>query len=188
MTDAIQEWEDQSVPAGPDFSINVDLFAALTELLGYEPSEPEPVVVLAQYVYSVAKDYGLSDSSDLTGDHLARVIPPPLTTELIEHYFGTAEPDAWAEYLRDRLYGVLIELARDEDARRSLNKAKLLSEAAFLKIAQVGWNLEARDTRPELPIQPARISVDGQIIDADIPVARSDTKRTHVHRDVDDLD
>lgn len=184
MTDAIQEWEDQSVPAGPDFSINVDLFAALTELLGYEPSEPEPVVVLAQYVYSVAKDYGLSDSSDLTGDHLARVIPPPLTTELIEHYFGTAEPDAWAEYLRDRLYGVLIELARDEDARRSLNKAKLLSEAAFLKIAQVGWNLEARDTRPELPIQPARISVDGQIIDADIPVARSDTKRTHVHRDV----
>lgn len=133
--------------------VNVDLFKALTSVLGAAPTEATPVVVLSAYLHSLAKDYGLSDSQSLSGDHLNRVRPPldiaPWLTELLG---GELEP----EFLRDRVYRAFVELAQDSDARRLINRREPLTETGVLKLAQVHWNIERTETRPLLPVRSAQ--------------------------------
>lgn len=133
--------------------VNVDLFQALTSVLGAAPTEATPIVVLSAYLHFLAKDYGLSDSQSLSGDHLNRVRPPldiaPWLTDLLG---GEPEP----EFLRDRVYRAFVELAQDSDARRLINRREPLSETGVLKLAQVHWNVERTETRPLLPVRSAQ--------------------------------
>lgn len=133
--------------------VNVDLFQALTSVLGAAPTEAAPTVILSAYLHFLAKDYGLSDSQSLSGDHLNRVRPPlaiaPWLTDLLG---GEPEP----EFLRDRVYRAFVELAQDSDARRLINRRQPLSEIGVLKLAQVHWNVERTETRPLLPVRSAQ--------------------------------
>lgn len=146
----------------PGLEINADLFAALLEVVGRPPAEPEPIIVLSQYLYSLTSGYGLSDSSELSGAHLDDLDPPAMTAPLIDHYLGLGSAQVNAEDLRNQLYSVFVELSGEERARRLLNKAKPIHEVGLLLVAQVCWNLEARGSRVSLPIKPG--------VGGDIPV------------------
>jgi len=133
--------------------INVDLFQALTSVLEASPTEATPVVVLSAYLHSLAKEYGLSDSQNLTGEHLNSFRPPPrITPWLSDMLGGELEP----EFLRNRVYRAIVELAQNSEARRLINRRGHLSETGALMLAQVHWNIERTETRPLLPIQSAQ--------------------------------
>jgi tetratricopeptide (TPR) repeat protein len=136
-----------------ELQINVDLFEALVEVLGAEPSQPEPVVILAAHLYQLSKGYGLSESSDLTESQLERAFVPEPAVALVQHYFGDEASSTAADSFRDRLYSVFLNLSRRSDVRKLLNKNEPLSETGLLTVAQIFWNLEAGVTRQKLPIR-----------------------------------
>lgn len=155
-----------------ELEINVALFDALITVLKRKPTEPEPVVLLAAYLLSLAQDYGLSDSQHLKGHHLERVEPPAQAAAFISHCIANADVVADAEIVRERLYSVFVELSQDEFARTALNRAARISDVGLRKVAQVCWNIDATN-RPMLPIQPrvAKDSSPARVID--IPVKAS---------------
>lgn len=169
-----------------ELQIDGDLFEALEKVLGREPTEAEPVVILAAYVHSLAKGYGLSDSQRLPESQLGRGDPPAPAKPLIQHFLAEGSFDG--EVLRDRLYDIFVALAEDGRARRVLNENAPLSAVGLLKAAQILWNLEATASRPRLPILSGQtITTRGGTVRADIkvPGANDDfatmtwTKRTN---------
>ena len=140
----------------PKLEVNGDLFQALTSVLGAAPTEATTIVVLSAYLHSIAKEYGLSDSQSLNGDHLNRIRPPlEIAPWLADLLGGELEP----EFLRNRLYGAFVELAQDSEIRRLINRREPLSETGVLKIAQAHWNIERTDARPLLPIRSGQAIV-----------------------------
>lgn len=157
------------MPDDAELEINVSLFKALNTVLKRKPTEPEPVVLLATYLLSLAQGYGLSDSQHLKGHHLERVGPPPQAAAFISHCIANADIVVDAEIVRERLYSVFVELSQDEDARTALNRAARISDVGLRKVAQVCWNIDAT-SRPMLPIQPRVAKDSGSLRVIDIPV------------------
>jgi hypothetical protein len=152
--------------------ITHDLSDALVAILGAEPTEPEPVVVLSAYLHGLAKGYGLSESQLLTESQLERAEPPEPARKLVNYFLGGGAESIDGGLLRDLLYSVFDELSRDSRARKALNKNEPLSEVGLLKVAQIFWNLEASETRRSLPIPSGQyITIEsGETVRADIKV------------------
>lgn len=148
-----------------------DLSDALGLVLGRTPETPEPIVVLAWYLDSLAKEYGLSESLDLDISPLDRVAIPAAGAAVIDHYLGGAEGRLDIDALRDRLYSVFVELSDDRDARGLINKNQPLSDIGLLHLAQIYWNLEGISSRAKLPIRPGQqIATPSGRVAADIKV------------------
>ena len=153
----------------PELKITSALLDSFRTVLGREPTEAEPVVILAAYVHRLADGHGLSDSADLAQDPVEFAGPPAAGAPLITHFLPEACEPIDGEALRDRLYSVVVELADDVSALRQLHSAPLTGED-LLKVAQIFWNLTGTATRRRLPIRPGKISVRGALVAADIPV------------------
>lgn len=148
-----------------------DLSDALSLVLGRTPETPEPVVVLAWYLDSLAKEYGLSESLDLDISPLDRVAIPAAGAAVIDHYLGGAEGHLDLDALRNRLYAVFVEISGDREARGLLNKNQPLSDIGLLHLAQIYWNLEGTSSRAKLPIRPGQqIAAPAGTVAADIKV------------------
>lgn len=149
-----------------------ELSDALVAILGAAPTDPEPVVLLSAYLHGLAKGYGLSESQHLLESQLERTDPPDPAVSVINHFLSD-EPGPIDGYsLRDRLYSVFVDLSRDPQARKALNRNEPLSEVGLLKVAQVFWNLEASATRRLLPISSGQTVTtrSGTTLRADIKV------------------
>jgi tetratricopeptide (TPR) repeat protein len=155
---------------GPELEITADLAEAFVRVLGAEPTEPEPVVVLAAYLDSVAKGYGLSGSLQLPDSQFERADPPSQALPLIDHFLAEGDAEFDEDCLRDRLYSVFVELSGDRSSRQILNRNEPLSDVGLLYLGQVYWNLEATGARPALPIKPGPITTYGKQLTADVPV------------------
>lgn len=153
----------------PELKITSALLDSFRTVLGREPTEAEPVVILAAYVHRLADGHGLSDSADLAQDPVEFAGPPAAGAPLITHFLPEACEPIDGEALRDRLYSVVVELADDVSALRQLHSAPLTGED-LLKVAQIFWNLTGTATRRRLPIRPGKINVRGALVAADIPV------------------
>ncbi|MEU4483208.1 ATP-binding protein [Micromonospora sp. NPDC023966] len=147
-----------------------DLSDALSWVLGAAPTTPAPVVVLAAYLDSLAKGYGLSDSPKVVDvGPLERVDPPASAVALINHYFADGGPSVDADSLRDRLYSVFADLSQDRRARSILDKNQPLTDIGLLYVGQIYWNLEGTPARPKLPIRAGQVViVAGKQVYADI--------------------
>ena len=163
-----------AVVAHSELKVDGDLFAALTSWAQQQPEHAEldrvlrehpadqpvaapPLVVVAALINALAKDYGLSEHEDLSGNQFDRVTPPQQNEPLLRACLPEIAQDADA--LCGRLYGVVVRLSEDPAARRFLHMSVPVSDVGFRKIAQVYWNLEQNDQRPKLPIRS------GQVID-----------------------
>jgi tetratricopeptide (TPR) repeat protein len=160
---------------GPsDLEISADLSDALRRVLREAPTEPDPTVVVAACLETLAKGYGLSESQHVAQDPLERAGLPTPAQVLLHHVFAAGEAELEADTLRDRLHDVFAELAQLPDARRQLNSNQPLTETELLTLGQIYWNLEGTPARDRLPIRPGKIvkrtrSGSGQVR-ADIPV------------------
>ncbi|SCL25874.1 AAA ATPase domain-containing protein [Micromonospora rhizosphaerae] len=153
----------------PGLELTKDLSDALSSVLGAAPTTPAPVVVLAAYLDSLAKGYGLSESLELDVGLLERVDLPASAVALINHYLASGGASLDEDSLRDRLYSVFADLSQDRRARSILNKSQPLSELGLLHLGQIYWNLEATQARPKLPIRPGQVvTVAGKQVRADI--------------------
>ena len=136
------------------FSLTKDLLAAFVEIAGGEPTEVEPVVVLAAYFDALAKEYGLSESLYLDVDPIERTEQIEPVMKIVKHYLRGEEPPFGADLVRARLYVAISAVASDPQARLRLNRNHPLTEVKVLHLAQIYWNLEATPDRPKLPIKP----------------------------------
>lgn len=151
--------------------VTKELSDALALVRGTVPKEPDAVVVLAWFVDSLAKEYGLSESLELAEGRLERMQVPNVAADVIAHYLGRRGHYPDEGVLRDRLYEVFVELSGNSDARAVLNRNQPLSEVGLLHVAQIYWNLEGNDARPRLPIRAGQaIMVAGKPLLAEIPV------------------
>jgi len=159
------------MPNNAELRITTDIVDALDMHRGSKPTTPAPVVILAAFLDSLAKSYGLSESGRIDEDPLGRISLPPAAGALISHYLADGAAQMEADAVRSRLYHVFVELSGNVDVQRALNKSKPLTELAVLHLAQVYWNLEGNYERPKLPIRPRAITVQGGgSVLADIPV------------------
>jgi hypothetical protein len=126
--------------------INSELLSGLKSVLGTAPGEATRVVVLAAYLHHLAKEFGLTESTSVDNAHIQP--PAAIATWLSD----VLEGDLGYEFLRDRLYGVFVDIARDSSSRRLVNRRDPLSEVGLLKLAQVHWNIQWSESRPLLPI------------------------------------
>ncbi len=151
--------------------VTKDLSDALHLVLGAVVESPEPVLVLAWYLDSLAKEYGLSESLELDLSPLDRLDLPAPAQTMVNHYLADEDEAVEVDSLRDQLYSVFLALSQDRDARRTLNKRQPMSEMAVMHLAQIYWNLEGNQARPMLPIRTGqRINVAGRQVVADIKV------------------
>jgi hypothetical protein len=130
--------------------LNSELLAAVKSVLGTTPGEATPVVVLAAYIHNLAKEYGLSERASADRAHIRA--PSAIAVWISDVLGGELE---W-EFLRNRLYGAFLDVARSSASRRLVNRRDPLSEVGLLKLAQVHWNLEWSESRPLLPIPAAQ--------------------------------
>lgn len=161
-----------------ELKIDSSLAPAMIDVLGYEPQTAEAVVVLAAYLHSLKEGYGLSEHYELGESHFGHVAPPAAAAALIAQYLDVAEDQLDRETIGDRLYSICVALTEDPQSLRLLNKKAPLSEEGLLKVAQVSWNLEQRDTtRPSLPIasnQPLSMNGAGARAHIKVPGANKD--------------
>lgn len=150
--------------------VTSELSEALALVRGSAPQQPDAVVVLAWFVDSLAKEYGLSDSLELDSGRLERIHVPEAAAGLVNYYLGDGEERLDEDHLRDRLYMVFVELSESPEARNLLNRNQPLSEVGLLYLAQIYWNLEGSDARPRLPIRGGTINHAGRLLKAEIPV------------------
>ena len=155
-----------------ELKITVELVEALDTVLGSKLSTPEPIVLLSRYIDSLAKGFGLSESQD--DEKAARWDPltharrglPKRAVDQIRHFLpesGAKNPDG----VRDRLYTVFVDLARDDTIDPGLVDD-------VLKLGQIYWCLQGSATRPRLPIRKGQsITIDGKTTSADIKVPRA---------------
>jgi hypothetical protein len=112
-----------------ELEISTDLEAALESLMGKEataveepdPTEVKPVVLVAAYVYSLAKEYGLSDSGVIEHSPIQRASPPAVAQPVIEHYLPESRVLDDCDPVRDRLYKEFVRLSEEPRALRALN-------------------------------------------------------------------
>lgn len=161
---------------GPsELAITADLSEALSQVLGADPKEPDPTVVVAACLEALAKGYGLSESLQIDHDPLERADLPAPAKAVLEHFFAAGASGVDSGALRDQIYDLLVQLAEDRDARRQVKSNQPFTEVELLTLGQVYWNLEGTPGRGKLPIRPGPINtVDAtgsrQRIKADIPV------------------
>ncbi|NJC81488.1 ATP-binding protein [Planosporangium mesophilum] len=154
----------------PGLQLTKDLSDALSWVLDVAPTTPVPVVVLAAYLDSLAKGYGLSDSLEVDAvGPLERVDLPASAVALINHYLADGGASVDADSLRDRLYSVFADLSQDRHARSILDKTQPLTDIELLYLGQIYWNLEGTPTRPKLPIRAGQVViVAGKQVSADV--------------------
>jgi hypothetical protein len=161
-----------------ELEITADVSDALTWVLGDAPTGAEPVVVVAASLDKLAKGYGLSESGQFDEDPLERADLPAAAMALLHHLFDGRASELTADALRDRLGGLLVELAGDRDARRRLNSNATPTEIDLLKAGQIYWNLEARGARSGLPLRGGTITTKvgsgSKLVKADIKVPDAD--------------
>ncbi len=150
--------------------INVDLRDSLGALRGEPGEAPDHVDVLAAFLYSLSKGYGLSESQHLVESQLELAEPPEAVAALFGHVVGLDPSSLEGEAVRDALYRVFLDLSGDIECRQSLNRNQPLSESGVLTLAQVFWNIEGTPTRPHLPLRPLG---EVPLRSADIPVQGS---------------
>ncbi|WP_311879726.1 hypothetical protein [Microbacterium forte] len=102
------------------------------------------VLVVAWYLYLLAKGEGLSDASE-TPLH-ARVTIPAEVVLFLQHYFTDLDNE---EALRTSLYTALVEVAAEPAGRETTDM--------LLGISQVFWALSYdKEDRPDLPMKGGR--------------------------------
>ena len=156
-----------------ELEITQDLVEALDKHFVSMLTTPEPVAILAAYLDSLAKSYGLSESGKNDEDPLQRVDLPPRAGALVNHYLADGAALIEVDALRDRLYDVFVELSRNPSARKELNKNTPLTDQGLLQLAQIYWNLEGNDHRRLLPIRPGTITTLDKPMHADIPAPQA---------------
>jgi tetratricopeptide (TPR) repeat protein len=163
--------------ANSEAEITQELSDALIWVLGAVPTDVSAVVVVAACLDRLAKGYGLSESGQNDLDPLEEADLPDPAEALLGQLFGGPTGSLTADDLRDGLYGALVQLADDRDARKMLNANKPLTDRGLLYVGQIYWNLESRGTRTRLPIQPGPINSGNgpgaKQIHADIPVPKA---------------
>jgi len=120
---------DWAMEGSAELEISTDLEAALESLMGKEataveepdPTEVKPVVLVAAYVYSLAKEYGLSDSGVIEHSPIQRASPPAVAQPVIEHYLPESRVLDDCDPVRDRLYKEFVRLSEEPRALRALN-------------------------------------------------------------------
>lgn len=143
---------------GHGLKIDKELEEALKRFACVSAVEVVPVVVVSDYLFSLAKGYGLSDSQHLPESQLGRADPPERMLPWISHYLGEEAVLGDSDYLRNLLYNTVVEMAGDQSVQKALNHNVPLSEVGVLIVAQVAWNLEATPDRNRLPLQPGELS------------------------------
>lgn len=165
-----------------ELEISKDLGDALEFLVGKQataveqtdPKEVEPVVLVAAFVYSLAKEYGLSDSGAIEHSPIRRASPPVVAQSVIEHFMPESRALDDSDRVRDRLYEVFVRLSEEPTALAALNKSQPLSDTGLLKVAQIFWNVEGTEARPQLPMRPERrTDKSGKKVTVDIPDSRT---------------
>lgn len=154
----------------PGLQLTKDLSDALSWVLGEAPTTPVPVVVLAAYLDSLAKGYGLSESLEVDDvGPLERADLPASAVALINHYLADGDASVDADSLRDRLYSVFADLSQSRRARSIVDKKQTLTDIGLLYVGQIYWNLEGTPARPKLPIRAEQVvTVAGKQVPADI--------------------
>ncbi|WP_030486075.1 NB-ARC domain-containing protein [Nocardioides aequoreus] len=154
---------DDTIAIGPD------LVRALDVVLGHDPAEAIPVVVVAAFLDQLAKGHGLSESETLEDDRLQDISVPAFAADALAGLLGDIED---REELADRVYAALVATAPVPATRKALNKSKPLSEVNVRLVGQIYWNLKGTDARPKLPRRPREVRVDGKTVPIDLPAAK----------------
>jgi hypothetical protein len=93
---------------------------------------------------------------------------------VIERYVPESRTLDDCDRIRDRLYEVFVRLSEEPRALAALNKSRPLSDTGLLKVAQIYWNVEGTEARPQLPIRPERRTDNsGKKVVVDIPDSKT---------------
>lgn len=134
--------------------VTTDLADALTRVLGPPPPQPRLVDVLAAYLDSLSREYGLTTSAPDVG-RAERPHAPSRALGLIGEFFADAELLEDEVRLGDTLYDLMSDLCEDLRSRKLLNERKPLTPIELMQLGQIYWNLDGTDSRPGLPIRPS---------------------------------
>lgn len=150
---------------GMDVELDIEntLRDALELVLGTLPVSVGPIEVLAAYILSLVKDFGLAESQHVDPFEYERPEPPAPVRLLVGEYLPLDD-----DSLRDRLYDLFVALAGDQSVGKTINHNAPLGPERVLLLAQTAWNIERNERRPLLPLRQGEITLDGIRVQADI--------------------
>ncbi|MBL5972901.1 MAG: tetratricopeptide repeat protein [Candidatus Leucobacter sulfamidivorax] len=134
--------------------VPTDIANAMNAVLGHIPDRPTAMVLLALYLFDVAKDFGLSGHGR-DPDRIEGITRAHPAKELIKALLpGEADGAGIEEDLADLLHSALLVVSDDDTARKLIDKTSPPDATDTRKIGQVYWNLFPAPGRENLHIPP----------------------------------